>query len=480
VAPMGVARAQEAPATARVTLSFEPIDAADPGSVTVKLRVAREDGGTVAVGVQLTADGGRTWVDLEGLATEGLTNLRASKAGITHALHWNALADLGATDQKRVRLRARAPGAQDALSERFEVNARGTKGRVRFTRYPHVQNVQADYAVICWRTKESVRASVRFGLTPDLDREAKGPADGRRRHEVSLRELPSGQRIYYRVFGDGAALGPIESFRSARAPGDRRFTFAVVGDTGKGSRGQYAVAERIREVDPEFVIHTGDVIYPSGAAEDFDPKFFAPYRDILRGAPFFLSLGNHDIMTWLGGPYLDSFVLPRNRKAKNERFYRFDWGGVRLFALDSSIGFIVPDGKQVRWLDKELAKKHPGFRIAYFHHPPYSSGFHGSNWPVRSVFGKRFEDRGVELVFSGHDHSYERLHPIGGKGKAKGTTYVVTGGGGAGIRDIDADDWTAVCASVHHFVRVDVDGDRMTLTAIAEDGAVIDRHELTR
>ncbi len=190
--------------------------------------------------------------------------------------------------------------------------------------------------------------------------------------------------------------------------------FAVIGDYGSGDHGEEDVANLVKSWSPEFIITTGDNNYPNGSAKTIDEhigryyyEFIAPYQGKYgQGAQinrFFPSLGNHDWDTDKAAHYFDYFNLPGN-----ERYYEFTWGPVHLFALDSDSR--EPDGVgrssvQAQWLQERLAKSESPWKIVYMHHPPYSSGLHGSidwmRWP--------FKEWGATTVIAGHDHVYERL-----------------------------------------------------------------------
>jgi tartrate-resistant acid phosphatase type 5 len=206
--------------------------------------------------------------------------------------------------------------------------------------------------------------------------------------------------------------------------------FAVIGDFGKVGEPAKRVSELVKSWDPDFIVTTGDNNYPDGAYETIDDnigqyyhEFIYPYQgtygegaDINR---FFPSLGNHDYYTDNARPYLEYFNLPGNG-----RYYDFTWGPVHLFAINAN--YQEPDGVgrssvQAAWLRETLeASSHP-WKIVYMHHPPYSSGHHGSidwmRWP--------YKEWGATAVLSGHDHTYERLI-------IDGFPYFVNGlGGGA-------------------------------------------------
>lgn len=243
-----------------------------------------------------------------------------------------------------------------------------------------------------------------------------GPGTGRRQGEVPRGEPDGCLRV-----GDAAA--PLARF-------------AVIGDFGLAGPGEAGVAALVSHFKPDFVITVGDNNYPEGAADTIDVNigqyfhaFIAPYSGVFgAGAAenrFFPSLGNHDWLTAGARPYLDYFTLPGN-----ERYYDVIRGNVHLFALDSDP--IEPDGVaadsvQAEWLRAGLAAATERWRIVYMHHPPYSSGPHGSSSYMQWPFGAW----GATMVLSGHDHDYERL-------EVAGMTYVVCGLGGAPAYQFDA------------------------------------------
>jgi tartrate-resistant acid phosphatase type 5 len=155
--------------------------------------------------------------------------------------------------------------------------------------------------------------------------------------------------------------------------------FAVIGDYGDNSRRQAEVAALIRRLDPAFIITTGDNNYPAGEQATIDANigqyyasYIMPYFGIYgEGAEenrFFPALGNHDWQTGSAKPFIDYFTLPGN-----ERYYEFNWGVVRLFALDSDPhepDGITPDSIQAAWLRDRLTAATEPWRIVYLHHPP--------------------------------------------------------------------------------------------------------------
>ncbi|GAC1383748.1 MAG: hypothetical protein NVSMB42_00840 [Herpetosiphon sp.] len=208
------------------------------------------------------------------------------------------------------------------------------------------------------------------------------------------------------------------------------FRFAVISDYGSGGEGEPAVATLVKSWKPDFVLTTGDNNYPAGSGDTIDDhigkyyhRFIAPYRGKYGvGASenlFFPALGNHDWEVPGAEPYVNYFSLPGNG-----RYYDIQKGPVHLFILDSDPH--EPDGTdadsaQADWLRAAVDASHACWKLATMHHPPFSSGVHGSSawmqWP--------FHSWGLDAVLAGHDHMYEHV-------THDDIPYLVSGLGGAG------------------------------------------------
>ena len=181
--------------------------------------------------------------------------------------------------------------------------------------------------------------------------------------------------------------------------------FAAIGDMGSGEQPQYDVAQQMlktRQTFPfEFVIMLGDNLYGGSRPADFDKKFAVPYKPLLdAGVTFYASLGNHDNTNERFYKYFNM---------NGESYYTYKKGNVRFFVLDSN----YMDPKQSAWLETQLRDAgNSDWKICYFHHPLYSSGrFHGPATDLRQLLEPLFVKYGVDVVFAGHEHVYERVHP---------------------------------------------------------------------
>jgi hypothetical protein len=246
--------------------------------------------------------------------------------------------------------------------------------------------------------------------------------------------------------------------------------FAIIGDSGTGAAAQYKVAEQLtasRATFPyEFVLMLGDNLYSGSAQKDYQKKFELPYKALLdSGMKFYATLGNHDNTN-------EKLYKPFNMNG--ERFYTFrPKPGVRFFSLDSN----YMDPSQLQWLEKELAASGSDWKIAFFHHPLYSSGgTHGSDTKLREQLEPLFLKYGVDAVFSGHEHFYERIKP------QKGIYYFVSGGAGK-LRDGDVEKTNLTAKSFdtgYHFMLVELAKDTLNFQVISEQGKIVDSGALPR
>jgi acid phosphatase type 7 len=280
-----------------------------------------------------------------------------------------------------------------------------------------------------------------------------------REYETSVEGLEPDQIYCYSLMAGETAITGSTGFRTAPAPDSGTpVSFVAFGDSGSGNSDQFAILDQLQTVPFRLMIHTGDIAYESGTLGEFEDNFFAVYAPLLRSFAMFPSIGNHDDSSM----FRRVFDVPRSG---DHNWYSFDYGDVHFVALDTNdFG-----SEQESWLRQDLAQSDREWTVVYGHHPPYSSGEHGSSTDLRAKLEAIFQEYPVDLVLSGHDHDYERMEPQGG------VNYVVTGGGGRGTRAVGTSSFTAFSEQVLNFVYVEVHDGQLLLHAIDAEGTEFDQ-----
>ena len=259
---------------------------------------------------------------------------------------------------------------------------------------------------------------------------------------------------------------------------DDHVVFAAVGDTGSGGRQAMAVANQIArtyERAPFGVVALlGDICYYGNLEDRYDDVFARPMGPLIgAGVTFELAIGNHDADLRHSEAGLAEIEAELRLLGTPGLYYTTSHGPADFFYLDSSVPGVFGDRarRQWEWLAEALAASSSRWKIVALHHPPYSSGKHGSTRGARELLDPILRRHQVDLVLAGHDHHYERTHPM------DGVTYVVSGGG-CKITPVGRSDFTAVAESTLQFLHVKISGDRLNATCIRPDGSVADVFEL--
>jgi hypothetical protein len=409
---------------------------------------------------------------------------------------------------------------------------------------------------IVWRTPAKSEPIVRFGRSPDLLDDVVPPGEiltrtkdhpdalvalhsapeGTCQHEATVSGLAPATTYYYAVYdGDRLLAGGEESHRfkthpaaGAHAP----LRFWVVGDSGTGDSVQSNVHNAMLEFTRrqnrpiDIYLHVGDMAYGRGLDEEFDRNFFKPYRQTLRNTVCWPAMGNHEGLTSNGqtqiGPYYDCYILPAHGEAGGlssgtEAYYSFDYGSAHFVVLDSYDLDRSPNAPMARWLASDLESTDTDWIFAYWHHPPYTKGSHDSDAEhelveMRENIMPILEAGGVDMVFSGHSHIYERSMLIDGAYATpttaegvilddgdgdpsgdgsyrksaglyphEGMVAVVTGHGGAGVsRKGTVPVMRRVIHPEHGSMIVDVEGDTATVTMLNAQGEQRDAFQIIK
>jgi 3',5'-cyclic AMP phosphodiesterase CpdA len=289
-----------------------------------------------------------------------------------------------------------------------------------------------------------------------------------RAERIQFTGLKPGTTYYYQSFPGEAGKG---SFKTAPAEA-AKFQFVVYGDTRtRHEVHRNVIAAVMQYADPDFVMHTGDLV-AEGADMSLWPIFFDAERELLRKAAIFPALGNHERNARTYYDVMDA-----------RPYYSFNWGSAHFAVIDSNIedaGTTAAERdafwrEQVRWLEADLQNAQKAdFRFVFAHHPPMTAvkRRQGDN-PHMAALEPMFEKQRVSAGFFGHDHNYQHY-------LKRGIQYFVTGGGGAPLYDVDSPPpgITIKVARIENFVIVNVDGKKAHVEARSPDGRVLDTADL--
>lgn len=373
-------------------------------------------------------------------------------------------------------------------------------------RYPYLQSVGGDSARVAWTSTNGGEGMVRFATSADGPW-TDVPAESRLfettytddtedyfAFDSTLTGLTPNAAYCYEVVEDGEVLARGLSLKTAWSGGDRAVRILAFGDSGDFSPEQMALRDQMQTRRYDVFMHLGDMAYGSGTFVEFEERVFGVYRDLMHQVPSYPVPGNHEYKTDIGQPYLDVYYLWEMalREADQERYYSFDYGDVHFVSLDSNTETLLPaaldtkneqDDDMLDWLTADLAASDKPWKIAFFHHPPYTSSERDPNVLVRNGLLPILESGGIDLVLCGHDHHYERTQAIrNGEPmlhEEGGIYYFVVGSGGAGLRAATGDWWTdAVDDQNHAFLDLTIDGCNAHGEAIGIDGQIVDEFDL--
>ncbi len=430
-----------------------------------------------------------------------------------------------------------------------------------------------DVKVVAWMTDQKpAEFAVEYGPTESYGQSAKPVQQALNvvsnqnyfTYAATLTDLPFDHEIFYRVTQNGKVIQ--KSAFHTRKPSDKAIQFVVVGDTADGKADQKKVAFQIIKAAPEFLIVVGDIVYPKGRVSEYLDHFWNEYNyagepdrtkgvPLMRSVPFYAVLGNHDVMYGydlakvpdglgafyffhppLNGPKTSSSFVPVSgspeavaafKKAAGQTFpalgfYSFDDGPAHFLCLDAN-AYVNPNDPTLReWIQRDLSESKAAWKFVCFHQP----GFHASTKHFTEqkmrLLSPIFEATGVEVVFAGHVHNYQRSKPLkftpalqkqdyksaipgqftvdekfDGQTKTKpsGIVYIVTGGGGASLYDPELNntpdkwkhdagepvDFTAKLISDRHsFTLVHLEPKKFELHQIDDQGAEIDQIQITK
>jgi len=328
---------------------------------------------------------------------------------------------------------------------------------------PYLQNVTQTSITVMWETSEPADSRVDYGPTAAYGRQATS-AQAVKIHEVAITGLQPETRYHYRVSSGGASSEDATFDTAIRA--ETPFRFAVWGDSQANPDVFGSIAAAMAKAEPRLAVCVGDSVSDGDDYAQWKERLFDPAAALMRTTPVYRAIGNHEKNShW----FYDYASNPAP-----EDYYAFSYGNARFVIVDTQQDY-APASAQGKWLAAEFASdasQNATWLFAFFHKPPYCEGWDSPGYDgepnVRTTLMPLLERYGVDMVFNGHAHDYER-------GFMNGVYYVTTGGGGGAL-----DHWVrgfeqiAISRFVHHYCAVEIAGRTLTLRALTPGGEVLD------
>lgn len=358
---------------------------------------------------------------------------------------------------------------------------------------PYLQRAGTEHMTIMFESNIPTRAVVEFGEAlmdsgrANLSRKATSNSL-ETIHEIALENLEPETNYFYRVaIEDGTgttAESETLSFKTNAKP-DSAYSFAVFGDSQTNPDVWGAIARLAWGERPNFAVHAGDIVGDGNIKAQWSDHFFGPGHVFMGRVPVYMILGNHENDA---GYYYKYVSNP-----EPEYYYTFTYGNAQFFLLDSCRG-LSPGSEIHGWLDSALSRSDSEWKFVVHHHPPYTSdeNDYGDTYNELALPGDPnvqpliplYDKYGVDMVFYGHIHDYERTWPLRDNriDHGQGVIYIQTGGCGGNLEDYaPTRSWfTKKVRRDHHFCMVNVHGGRLMFQAIDVNGNLFDTFTLEK
>lgn len=356
---------------------------------------------------------------------------------------------------------------------------------------PYLQFTTTSGTTVMWETSKDAKGTLLWGETAECQHTVEGP-DRKKIHEIRIEGLKSGTQYFYRTKseaigteGPQTLISEVRTFQTDGGP-DTPYAFAVISDTQGNPKVSGALAQMAWSHRPNFLLHPGDLVSTGANKEEWVGQFFASMEPLVSRVPLFPVLGNHEQNA---AHYYHYMSLP-----DPEYYYTFTYGNAQFFMVDTNKK-CDPGSEQYEWLDQELTRSKATWKILCHHHPAYTSdeNDYGDLWKTnkstRGDLNARHlahlaHRKGVDLIWNGHIHSYERTWPLQqGKPVTKdGTIHLITGGGGGHLETPGPfrNGFSQMVQRGHHYSMVWVNGTHLEYKAYTLEGLLFDSFSLRK
>lgn len=356
---------------------------------------------------------------------------------------------------------------------------------------PYLQFPTKTGITVMWETSKSATGSLHYGETAECKETLKATSKGSL-HELRIEGLKPGTQYFYRTKskakgsdGPQELISEVRTFQTDAGP-ETPWAFAVISDTQGNPKVAGALAQLAWSQRPNFLLHPGDLVSTGGVNEHWTQHFFPSMEPLISRVGFFPVLGNHEQNA---ANYYKYVSLP-----DPEYYYTFTHGNARFFMVDTNKK-CGPDSEQYKWLDQQLAASKEHWKIVCHHQPAYTTdeNDYGNLWKTnKSTHGDLnarhlahlAHQHGVDIVWNGHIHSYERTWPIDQDKPVEknGTVHLITGGGGGHLETPGPfrTPFTQIVRRGHHYAMVWVNGSTLVYKAYDLEGRLFDTFELKK
>jgi hypothetical protein len=337
---------------------------------------------------------------------------------------------------------------------------------------PYLQDVRQDSIHILWETSHPTISKARHrevGASTWIETSNENLVT---QHNLGINSLNQDTLYEYQVLQEGMTnwISNTYTFKTSPAT-DASYRVAIYGDSQKHYEIHTEIAANILRQGPGIILHTGDLVENGTQKNEWYQQLFFPAEPMIANIALYPTMGDHEFVETDPMLFYEYFEHPGN-----DRWFAFTYGCTRFVGLDTNISTdFAPNSLQYNWLLDEMQSpvfQEALWQIIYFHEPPFTSGIHTPKLTVQEYLVPLFEQNGIDLVFSGHNHQYERSYK-------DGIYYIVTGGGGGYLYDfpnVDLNPYSQVRIKSHHHVTLDFDCPSQTLTYQVwnDEGQLID------
>ncbi len=361
---------------------------------------------------------------------------------------------------------------------------------LHFTAGPYLHYATQNGINVSWETSEPSSAVLRYGTTIPLDKSIEFLTNDRV-HIAELKNLEAETNYYYEIEVQRDGLEKIRSgiltFKTA-VHAESAFRFTVIGDTESRPYVNDRIAKLMWTERPHFAINLGDITDSGQRDKKFEWNFeyFAGVTQLFSRIPVFTVPGNGESdLHWYR--YFHNYPDPEN-------YYTFQYGNAQFFMLDSNEK-IEPTSQQYKWLEEQLQISKATWKIVCHHHCTYSSDENDYNdtWKGEASYFIHknvkeaiplYEEYGIDIVFFGHVHAYERSHPLRSDkiSQDNGVIYIESGGGGGNLEDFAPHPsfFSRKTYRGHHYCVVNIAGPTLELQMITSEGSTRDSMTLKK